>query len=404
MKQKWMCWLAFFLGIFFWVLPVSAKTYDSTQREVEEETVSTVGMELESEKIYEKWQERFLQELNLTEVQKMIDDALEEHDISVLEMTKSVMKGELPLSKEIIQEILYRLFFLRLNRERTLLSKIILLILIAAIFYVFTEVFENGQMGSICFYMVYLLLFIFLADNFSNMSRKLLQQLLWVSDFMKVLAPAYYMTVAAATGVTTATMFYQGVLFLVLLIQWGLGSIVLPCTNLYVLLMFVNHLSKEEMVNKFAELLHVLIGWILKSFMGIVIGLQVVRGLVVPAVDSLKRGAIGKTASVIPGIGNVVNTASDLILTCAILIRNSFGVVVLIILVLFGLEPMIHYLVMSFAYRFLAAVAQPVSDKRIVACLGTMGEGCMLLLRVFFQAEFLCIVTFLILMMSLGGV
>lgn len=401
MKQKGMCWLVFIFLILFFGIPVSAEMQNNESK-MSDENEAFVE-QTEQENVYEKWQEHFLQELDLDEVQKMIDDALGEHGISVWEMMKSVMKGELPFSKETVQEMLYRLFFLRLNRERTLLSKIILLILIAAIFHVFTEVFENGQMGTICFYMVYLLLFIFLADNFSDMSSRLEKQLLWVSDFMKALAPAYYMTVAAATGVTTAAMFYQGVLLLVLLIQWGLSSIVLPCINLYVLLMFVNHLSKEEMVSKFAELLHVLIGWILKTLMGVVIGLQVVRGLVTPAVDSLKRGALGKTASVIPGIGNVVNTASDLILTCAVLIRNSLGVVVLLILVLFGAEPMIHYIVMSFAYRFLAAVAQPVSDKRIVACLGTMGEGCMLLLRVFFQAEFLCIVTFLILMMSFGG-
>lgn len=380
--MKIISWCVLFILCF--ALPVHAENQDVEQQ-------------------YEKWQENFLGELDLEEVQEMIDDALGEDTISVWDTLKAVLKGELPFSKETLQEMLYRLFFLRLEKERNLLSKMILLILLAAIFRIFTEVFENGQVGTICFYMVYLLLFIFLAENFAQMSSELEKELTWISDFMKALAPAYYMTIAAATGITTAAVFYQGVLLLVFLIQWGLKVLILPCINLYVLLMFINHLSKEEMVSKFAELLQSFINWSLKTFLGLVIGLQVVRGLVTPLVDSLKRGILGRTASVIPGIGNVVNTATELILTCAILIRNSLGVVAFVVFLLFSMEPILHYFFMSLAYRFLAAAAQPVSDKRMVACLGTMGEGCMFLLRVFFHAEFLCMVTILILMVSFGG-
>lgn len=72
-------------------------------------------------------------------------------------------------------------------------------------------------------------------------------------------------------------------------------------------------------------------------------------------------------------------------------------------LLLAGAGPVIHYGVLSLSYRFLAAAAQPVSDKRIVGCLGTMGEGCAMLLRIMITAEVMCILTFVILMASVGG-
>lgn len=37
---------------------------------------------------------------------------------------------------------------------------------------------------------------------------------------------------------------------------------------------------------------------------------------------------------------------------------------------------MIRYGLLALVYRFLAAVAQPVSDKRLVEVFSTMGEGC----------------------------
>lgn len=402
-KRMWLCVIILVLCSIFTVRAEVAEGNDSKEVYTEGIHLEAEDTEGELESLYTQWQEKFMGELEFDEIQQMLDEELGKDSFSIWETLKSVMKGELPFSKETVQELLYSLFFSQLNEERGLILKIILLVLFAAIFHVFTDVFEDGQIGTISFYIVYLLMFIFLADNFAEMSRELEAKLSWFSEFMKGLTPAYYMTVAASSGVTTAAVFYQGILLLLMVIQWGLKSVVLPCANLYILLMFVNHLSKEEMVNKLADLLYSLIGWILKTFMGVVVGLQVVQGLVTPVVDSLKRGLLGKTASMIPGIGSAVNTVTELMLTGAVLIRNSLGVVVLLILVIVGAKPMIHYVFMSLVYRLLAAIAEPVSDKRIVACLSTMGEGCMLLFRIVFHAEFLCVVTFLILMMSFGG-
>ena len=74
-----------------------------------------------------------------------------------------------------------------------------------------------------------------------------------------------------------------------------------------------------------------------------------------------------------------------------------------VVLLLAGAGPAIHYGLLSLSFRFLGAVAQPVSDKRIVGCLGTLGEGCALLLRIMLTAEILCVLTFIVLMASVGG-
>ena len=208
----------------------------------------------------------------------------------------------------------------------------------------------------------------------------------------------YFMTVAAASGAASATVFYEGVILLVWLLQWVLESMILPGANLYILLRFVNHLSREEMLGKMAELIRTLISWGLRSLLGLVAGLQIVRNLVAPVMDSLKRSAVGRTAGALPGVGNAVNSVTELVLTTAVLVRNSLGVMAVVLLFLAGSAPVIHYGLLSLSYRFLAAAAQPVSDKRLVECLATMGEGCAILLRIFLTAEVLCVLTLLILM------
>ena len=77
--------------------------------------------------------------------------------------------------------------------------------------------------------------------------------LLGLTDFMKVLSPAYFMTVAASTGSSTAAAFYEGILLMIWAVQWLLANLFLPAVNLSLLLKMVNYLSKEEILGFLKE-------------------------------------------------------------------------------------------------------------------------------------------------------
>ena len=344
-----------------------------------------------------------LEDLDLSQVQKMLDQMLGEESFSMKDMLVSLTKGENVLSKDTVQDLLRSFLFSGMQKEKSLLIRILLLILLAAVFANFAAVFENGQVGDICFYIVYLLLFILLMDSFSSMSHSLLQTVSWMAEFMRGLAPAYFLTISLSSGSATAAVFYEGILILTWLIQTVIVNILLPGVGMYVLIALLNNLSREEMLGRMAELLDTAVSWGLKTLLGAVVGLQVVRGLVAPVIDTLKRSMIGRAAGVLPGVGSAVNMVTELVLTSAVLIRNSLGVVILLAFVAVGAGPVVHYGLLSLLYRFLAAIAQPISDKRIVDSLVTMGEGCALLLRVLFTAEILCVLDFIIVMSGIGG-
>lgn len=342
--------------------------------------------------------EELLKEINLADVQKMLDDFMGADSFSMKEALIKLTRGEQAFSKEAVQEFVYRFFFYQLDQEKELFVKLILLILLSAVFTSFAEVFENNQIGDISFFVVYLLFFTILMDSFSKMSSSLEKTISGMTEMMKGLAPAYYMTVCAASGAASAVVFYEGVLLMVWGIQWLLLTVLLPASGMYVLLQLVNSLSREEMLGKMAELLNTAVSWGLKSLLAAVVGLQIIRNLVAPVMDSVKRGLLSKAAGALPGVGNAVNMVTELVVTSAVLVRNCLGVVILVVFVLIGAGPMLHYGILSLLYRLLAAVAQPVSDRRMVRALGTMGEGCALLLRILFTAEVLCMLAFLVLM------
>ena len=346
---------------------------------------------------------KLLGELDLEEVQQAVDELLQDHSISVQEMIKRLMSGEMTWNKETMAAFLREIFTEQFAREKTILLQILLLILVAAVFTNFTNMFENGQIGEICFYVIYLLLFVLLMESFQEMSSQLEKSLRAVAAFMQGLAPAYFLALAASNGVSTAAVFYQMVLLIVWLIQWLMVTFVLPAANLSVLLCMVNHLSKEDLLSKLADLLRTLVDWALKTMLGVVAGMQVIQTLVAPVIDSLKRSAIGKTASALPGVGNALNAVTEIVVTAAVLVRNCLGVAFVVILAIWGLAPVIQYGLMSVTYRLMSALAQPVSDPRMVGCLSIMGGGYALLLRILLTTQVLCMVTIVILAATFGG-
>lgn len=341
--------------------------------------------------------EILIEEMELQEVQQMLDGMLEKNSFSLKDALRSLISGENAFSKEAFLEFVKELAFSELIQERGFFREILFLIFLSAVFANFSAAFENTQVGEMSFYVSYLFFFTLFMNSFTELCEDLGKVLGWITDFMKGLAPSYFLVLAASTGASTAAVFYEGVLLLTWMVQWVLLEILLPGTSLYVLLRLINHISKEEMLGKAAELTGTLISWSLKTLLGVMTGLELIRGLVSPVVDTLKRSTLGKVAGALPGIGNAVNAVTEVLLAGAILVKNSLGVVFVIALLLAGLSPLVHYLFLSLVYRFLAAIAQPISDKRLVSCLETMGEGCTYLFRIFLTAEFLCMLVLLVL-------
>ena len=78
------------------------------------------------------------------------------------------------------------------------------------------------------------------------------------------------------------------------------------------------------------------------------------------------------------------------------------GVAALVVLVVFGLGPIVQLGVTALLYRLVAAVVQPVSEKRLIQAITVMAEGCGMLLRILVTAEILFLLTIAI--VASGGI
>ena len=129
---------------------------------------------LSGQPVYAAAEEQLTEQLELTDLQSMVDEMLGENSFSVTEAFHRLLSGEEVLSEESVREFLHSLLFSSLEKEKSLIVKLLLLLLFAAVFSGFAGAFDNGQIGEISFYVVYLLVFTLLMNSFSGLSASLL--------------------------------------------------------------------------------------------------------------------------------------------------------------------------------------------------------------------------------------
>lgn len=323
----------------------------------------------------------YMEELDLEELQSSIDEMFPDYDFDFRESILELLRGELPLQKETLLELLRDAAFSELSNQKNMVLQILVLAIAAAVFSNFVKVFEKNQISDIAFYMIYLLLFVILMKAFGDLGRMTERNLLQMLHFMKLLLPTYLVVASLAAGSLTAIGFYELTLAFIAAAQVLMTYVVLPGIRFYVLFLLLNQLGREDHFSKLAELTHLALSWVLKTLFAFVVGIQTVQALLLPAIDSLKNSVWTKATGAVPVLGNTLNAVTETVMGTAVLLKNAVGVAGLLVIVLICLAPVVRLLVCTFLYKAVGAAVQPVSDKRITECISGVGEGAALLLK-----------------------
>lgn len=323
--------------------------------------------------------EEYLEQLDFNEVDSLL--AEKGTGITFQGLVQSIIDGEEIDKGEIVKNFLTVVFEEVLTFRYDLLQ-IILLCVVFSILYNFTNIFENPAVTEISFYMVYMLLLVLLLKSFFVLKNVVLVVLEDMLVFLKLLVPTFSLSMVFSGQMTIGTAFYELTFFIIYAIEWLMNILVVPAIQIYVVVEMMNYLTEEEMLSKLTELIKEGIEWLLKLVFTMVVGINVVQNLLTPVIDSFKSTLISRTAGMIPGLGTSINAVTEIMVGSGIVIKNGVGVAAILILLVLCAGPVIKVWVMTFLYRMIAAVMQPIADKRMLGCISGAGEGGRLLGKV----------------------
>ena len=347
----------------------------------------------ETDILQDEIQDALLAEFDFNEIEKNLDRMFPQEKISFSDVFSALMSGNMTETIRIFLRFLTDQISYEFDYNRRSLVFVLMTALTAAVFSNFAGAFKSRQISDISFYIMYMLLITLCLTSFRISAEGLEDRLNALVDFMRVLCPSYFLAVAFASGSVTSLFFYNVILFLIYVVELVIVRFLLPVVNIYIMVRVLGNPTGEDFLSEFADLIRKAVSWILKTLLICVVSVNVVQGLLAPAIDAVKRSALTRTAEALPWVGNAVGGVAEVVLGTAVLIKNGIGMAGAVITIAICAVPILQMLIMAFMYKLAAALVQPVSDKRITTCISGISEGYEIMVKVIFTAGLLFMIT-----------
>ena len=212
-------------------------------------------------------------------------------------------------------------------------------------------------------------------------------------EFLKLMIPAYMICIAAAGSGLTALIFYKLLLGFLCLIEGIVAASMTTVVEGYVMLGVVESVWGEERFKGLMDLIKKGLQWVLKMMIAVMSGSSILQVIITPVVDKTNNAVIHKTAGAIPGIGDVIESVSSVTLASAIAVKNSLGVLILVVLILLIAAPVIKSFMILLIIRVSGALGSICGERQMMKCVEYISEAGFMLLRILITVTTLFFVT-----------
>lgn len=326
-------------------------------------------------------------------VEKQFETLFPEHHFNGKQVLSLILQGNIKGAVTTLISGLTGTVKAQFGEIRTLFVLILILGITAALFSNFADIFQSRQVSDIAFYFIYMLLTAGMLKVFGNAAAIVREMLNQVTTFMQLFIPTYLLAVGTAAGTASAAAYYQLFLMVVYLIEKCYLSILLPMIYCFILLSVINGIWMEEKLNLLLDFIQKLVGYGIKITIGIITGFSLLQSMISPVVDALETSALKKAVSMIPGIGGLTEGVFEMVAGSAVLIKNSIGIYITIVMLFVCILPILKILLLSGALKAGAALIGIVSDKRMTNLANRAGDGSLMLLKVALSAIALFIIS-----------
>ena len=316
------------------------------------------------------------------------------------ELVRQGIEGSLDLS---ISNIFFgglRLIFAEIFANIHLLQQLIFVAVLAAILKVLTESFESKGVGELGFYVCYLALIAIIFSSFFFAIDVVHTMVNSVSALVRASIPIVISLVLMSGNITGAYVFNALFLFAIDILNFLVLTVFLPLTVFGATVHIINFLTENEVLSKLSEGMQKIISWGLKSSVAIFITVLTLQRISAPILNNIARQTARVTLNVVPVVGEVLTGAMDQVFFLAASAKNGVIVAIILAVIYICVVPITKLVVLMFVYKLVAAILQPISDKRIVKCLDVTGSylailfGVCVLIAVMFAFALLLLVSF----------
>jgi stage III sporulation protein AE len=202
-------------------------------------------------------------------------------------------------------------------------------------------------------------------------------------DFMESILPLLITLLVSVGSFTSAAFLKPLVIVTVQFTAHVMRDFVIPIILFMTAVKIVGNISDKFSLNKMGDFLKTLSTASISVLLSIFLGVITIQGLS----SSIADGVISRTAkytvgTFLPVVGGLLADSVDAVIGASLLIKGAIGTYGLMIIIAIAAFPLIKIFSLVLIYRFVAALIEPISDKRIVSSLSEVANSLTYILAV----------------------
>ncbi|WP_342043137.1 stage III sporulation protein AE [Bacillus sp. OTU2372] len=321
-----------------------------------------------------------LESLDISELQQYWEDITNKYGGFLPESQKGSLydfvKGDKKFSFKQWGQGILKFAFHEFIANGKLLGSLIMLTIFSMFLQSMQNAFEKSTISKVAYSIIYMVLVILALNSFHIAISYTNEAIGTMISFVLALVPLLLALIAASGGVVSAAFFHPVILFLMNSSGLIMQYIILPLLFLATLLSIVSTMSEQYKVSQLAALLRNWSIGLMGLFLTVFLGVISVQGASAAVTDGVAiRTAKFVTGNFIPVIGRMFTDATDTVVSASVLLKNTVGIAGVAILLIIVAFPALKILMISFIYKFAAAILQPLGGGPVIKCLDIISKS-----------------------------
>jgi len=257
-----------------------------------------------------------------------------------------------------------------------LLVTIVMLSIMSMILETLQSAFERKTVSKVAYSLCYMVIIVLAINSFNVAIGYAKEAIDRMIDFMMAMVPLLFALLASMGNVVTVSVTHPLIIFMINTVGTLIHTLIFPLLFFSAVLHLVSSISDKYKLTQMANLLRNISVGFLGVLLTIFLGVISVQGITSSVTDGVTiRAAKYVSGSFIPVVGKMFADATDTVISASLLIKNSIGLVGVIIILFLCAFPAIKILVLALIYNISAAIMQPLGDSPITTCLETIGKS-----------------------------
>ena len=334
--------------------------------------------------IYATAEDIILKQAEILDIQSFLDVAKENTKETLGEINYSEIFTNLSQGKIEITEVFPSIKNILKNELQNVLktiTTIFVIVLIHGIFKTISENLGNDSIGKIAYFVQYIVIIIYILETYSDLVIYVKDTIERLIDYTNILIPILMTLIMSTGNITTVSIIEPILLVVITFIGNFIINILIPILLIGTVLSITSNLSPNISAEKISIFLKSSTIWILGFILTVFTGILSLQSVLTKNVDEVTIKATKNiVSSAVPVVGKVLSDTTETVLGCAVILKNSVGIIGIIVIIGITIIPLIKILSIMISFYLASGICQLVADEKIVKVLSQMGDTFKILL------------------------